>query len=298
MKNEKLKLSKLESIQMSNFLMKKELISYLTDKYKEQINRKKFSIFINSFIEDLFNIMNQQILTCVQVNEFNSESQIEHLINNNKSISFTMILNFYDKIISFLNSIKNKITISRNFSNNNIINRKLTNITYIDNNKNLVQFEKNFFKKKFKTNYNSLKNSFAKYDKTYNNINHNNKSNILLLSSPNTSKTESISSIKLDFIDLKKLEKNKEKEDIQVIIKPQKVKESNNIKNINNKIILTKQIYKICNSIPVSRKKFLNNFPERKNSFNKKIKTNKINIKKSKSNLKSPNVSHSEDSKN
>ena len=297
MKNEKMKLSKLESIQMSNFLMKKELISYLVDKNKNQIKKKKFSIFITSFIEDLFNIINQQILTCVQVHELNSESQIDHLINNNKNISSTMILNFYDKIISYLNSIKNTITISRNFSNNNVIYKKLTNITYINNNKNIVEFEKNFFKKKLKANYNSLKNILIKNDKTYIN-NNNNKSNILLLSSPNTSKTESLNSMKLDIIDLKKLEMNKEKDDIQVVIKPKEMKENNNIQNINNKIILTKQIYKVCNSIPVSRKNLLNNFPERKNSFNNKIKNNKINIKKSKSNLKNPNVSHSEGSKN
>ena len=297
MKNEKMKLSKLESIQMSNFLMKKELISYLVDKNNNQIKKKKFSIFITSFIEDLFNIINQQILTCVQVHELNSESQIDHLINNNKNISFTMILNFYDKIMSYLNSIKNTITISRNFSNNNVINKKLTNITYINNNKNIVEFEKNFFKKKLKENYNSLKNILIKNDKTYIN-NNNNKSNILLLSSPNTSKTESLNSMKLDIIDLKKLEMNKEKDDIQVVIKPKEMKENNNIQNINNKIILTKQIYKVCNSIPVSRKNLLNNFPERKNSFNNKIKNNKINIKKSKSNLKNPNVFHSEGSKN
>ena len=257
MKNEKMKLSKLESIQMSNFLMKKELISYLVDKNKNQIKKKKFSIFITSFIEDLFNIINQQILTCVQVHELNSESQIDHLINNNKNISFTMILNFYDKIMSYLNSIKNTI---------------------------IVEFEKNFFKKKLKANYNSLKNILIKNDKTYIN-NNNNKSNILLLSSPNTSKTESLNSMKLDIIDLKKLEMNKEKDDIQVVVKPKEMKENNNIQNINNKIILTKQIYKVCNSIPVSRKNLLNNFPERKNSFNNKIKNNKINIKKSKSNL-------------
>ena len=297
MKNEKMKLSKLESIQMSNFLMKKELISYLVDKNNNQIKKKKFSIFITSFIEDLFNIINQQILTCVQVHELNSESQIDHLINNNKNISFTMILNFYDKIMSYLNSIKNTITISRNFSNNNVINKKLTNITYINNNKNIVEFEKNFFKKKLKANYNSLKNILIKNDKTYIN-NNNNKSNILLLSSPNTSKTESLNSMKLDIIDLKKIEMNKEKDDIQVVVKPKEMKENNNIQNINNKIILTKQIYKVCNSIPVSRKNLLNNFPERKNSFNNKIKNNKINIKKSKSNLKNPNVSHSEGSKN
>ena len=67
MKNEKLKFSKLESIQMSNFLMKKELISYLDGKNKNIINKKKFLTFISNFIEDLFNIINQQILTCSQV---------------------------------------------------------------------------------------------------------------------------------------------------------------------------------------------------------------------------------------
>ena len=67
MKNEKMKLSKLESIQMSNFLMKKEISSYLENKNKNHFFLKKFSIFISNFIEDLFNILNQQILTCAQI---------------------------------------------------------------------------------------------------------------------------------------------------------------------------------------------------------------------------------------
>ena len=108
-----MRLNKLESIQMNNFLMKRELTSYLDSKNKEQIYKKKYTIFITNFIEDLFNIINQQILTFSQVYESISEAQIEHLLNNNKNISYTMILNFYEKIISNFNNQKNK-SLSRN----------------------------------------------------------------------------------------------------------------------------------------------------------------------------------------
>ena len=82
-----MKLNKLESIQMNNFLMKKELTSYLDGKNKNQVYKKKYTIFITNFIEDLFNIINQQILTFSQVYESISESQIQHLLNNNKNIN-------------------------------------------------------------------------------------------------------------------------------------------------------------------------------------------------------------------
>ena len=284
-----MKLNKLESIQMNNFLMKKELTSYLDGKNKNQVYKKKYTIFITNFIEDLFNIINQQILTFSQVYESISESQIQHLLNNNKNISYTMILNFYDKIISYFNNSKNK-NISRNFSNNNINNKKTTNFTDRYNN-NISEFEKNYFKRKYKTNINSPQNSSL-----HNNIsNFNNSSNILSISSPNNSKNDSAYNIKQDYIDLNKLEKNKEKVEIQILVKSNKNKEFNNIKKVKNKIILNKQVYKVCNSIPISKKNFLSNAPVGKNSFNKKIKNNKINIKKSKNNLKSINISNSED---
>jgi hypothetical protein len=115
MMNEKIKLSKLESIQMSNFLMKKELTSYLNDNKSDQSNKKKSTSFIINFIEDIFNIINQQILTSAQIYESTNEKQIDNLINNNKNISFNMIINFYEKIINYAKDVKNK-NISRNFS--------------------------------------------------------------------------------------------------------------------------------------------------------------------------------------
>lgn len=295
MKNENLKLSKLESMQMSNFLMKKELISYLDFKNKNPINKKKLTSFITNFIEDLFNIINQQILTFSQVQELTSKSQIEQLINNNKNISFTMILNFYDKTISDFNNLMIKNTFSRNISNKYINNKKITSLSdrYNNINKNLFEIEKNFFEQKYKTNFNSLNNNSKKNNISSYDI----KSNIMILSSPNMSKNGSLKDLKLDYIDLNNLEKNKEKEEIQIFIKPKNIHENNKIKNVNNKIILTKQIYKVCNSIPVSKKQFPKNAPERKNSFNKKIKFNKINIKKSKNNLKIVNLSNSDDNK-
>ena len=279
-----MKLSKLESIQMSNFLMKKELSSYLEEKNKFQFSKKKNNIFITNFIEDLFNIINQQILTCAQIYESSSQSQIDYLINNNKNISYSMILIFYDKIISYLINIKNKPTLSRNLSNNNINNKNAFNLTSKYN--NISEFEKTYFNKKYNTNFNSPKNSFLQ-----NSLNIlNNNSNNVVLSSPNSSKNLSV-------IDLNKLEKNKEKDDIQIIIKQKNIKEKNKVKNVNNKIVLTKQIYKVYNQIPYSKKYLLGNELIRKNSFNKKIKCNKINIKKSKNNFKSINISNSVDNK-
>ena len=273
MKKTLMKLSKLESIQMSNFLMKKELISYLGDKNKNLINKKQYSIFITSFIEDLFNIINQQILNCAQIYQLNSDSQIDHLISNNKNISFSMILNFYDKIISFFNSTTNKINMSRNFSNNDINNKKILNLTDRDYyNKNLFEFEKKYFEKRYKTNFNSLQNSYQKINKDE--YNRNNQSNILILSSQNSSKNLSENNIKIGIIDLNKLKQNSEKEEIQIVVKPKKNKEYYNTKKINNKIYFTKHIYKINNSIPVPKKTIINNIPERKNSYNKKIKSN------------------------
>ena len=296
MKNEKLKLSKLESIQMSNFLMKKQLISYLGDKNKNIINKKQFYIFITGFIEDLFNIINQQILNCAQIYQLNSDSQIDHLISNNKDISFSMILIFYEKIISFFNSTTNKINMSRNFSNNDINNKRILNLTDRDNyNKNLFEFEKKFFEKRYKTNFNSPQNSYQKIN--MDKYNRNNQSNILILSSQNSSKNLSENNIKIDIIDLNKLKKNSEKEEIQIFVKPKKNKEYYNMKKINNKIYFTKHIYKINNSIPVPKKTIINNIPERKNSYNKKIKNNKINLKKSKNSLNRVNISNSEDDK-
>jgi hypothetical protein len=296
MKNEKLKLSKLESIQMSNFLMKKQLISYLADKNKNIINKKQFYIFITGFIEDLFNIINQQILNCAQIYQLNSDSQIEHLISNNKDISFSMILIFYEKIISFFNSTTNKINMSRNFSNNDINNKRILNLTDRDNyNKNLFEFEKKFFEKRYKTNFNSPQNSYQKIN--MDKYNRNNQSNILILSSQNSSKNLSENNIKIDIIDLNKLKKNSEKEEIQIFVKPKKNKEYYDIEKINNKIYFTKHIYKINNSIPVPKKTIINNIPERKNSYNKKIKNNKINLKKSKNSLNRVNISNSEDDK-
>ena len=290
MKNEKMKLSKLESIQMSNFLMKKEISSYLENKNKNHFFPKKFSIFISNFIEDLFNILNQQILACAQIYESSSKSQVEHLISNNKNISYTMILNFYDKIISYLTNIKNKPNLSRNFSNNNI-NKKVQNLTEKYNNIN--DFERNYFNKKYNTHFNSPKNSFLQNSLS----NFNSSSNILVLSSPNTSKNVSEKNLKLDFIDLNKLEKNKEKDEIQIFVKQKKNKENNKIKNVNNKIVLTKKIYKVYNPIPASKNNLFGIESMRKNSFNKKIKCNKINIKKSKNNLKNLNFSNSYDNK-
>ena len=92
MKHVKIDFNKLETIQMCNFLMKKELTSKLIEDIdlnnKTQKYKQKYKFFINFFIEDLFNIMNQQILTYTQIYESIDESKVENLIFNNKNISF------------------------------------------------------------------------------------------------------------------------------------------------------------------------------------------------------------------
>ena len=114
----------LESIQMSNFIMKKELSSKLIKdiELKEQLEKQKqkLKIFINFFIEDLFNIINQQILTYTQIYEALDELKKEDLIINNKTISFNMILNFFNKIYLIL---KDKIK-NNNLSRNRILEIK------------------------------------------------------------------------------------------------------------------------------------------------------------------------------
>ena len=281
--NEKIKLSKLESIQMNNFLMKKELTSYLNNNKSDHSNNKKATSFIINFIEDIFNIINQQILTSAQIYESTNEKQIDNLINNNKNISFNMIINFYEKIINYSKDIKNK-NISRNFSHkkaNNLTDRYYNNI-----------FENDYFKKKSKSNFNSLQNSVQNNNLSNNNVNNNLSS--LILSSPNTSRNESINNLKMGYIDLNKLRKDDQEEDIQIIVKSTNIKDSRSSNNINNKIILNKKIYKICDLIPVSKKNILSKDTKRKNSFNKKIKLNKINIKKSKNNLTSLKIENNE----
>lgn len=197
MKQEKVNFNKLESIQINNFLMKKEITSKLiedSDLYNQnQKQKQKYKFFINFFVEDLFNIMNQQILTYTQIYESTDESKIENLIFNNKTISLNMILNFFNKIYSLLKEkLKNNI-ISRNH-----ISHKLTGIKkysyFIDKNNsgassndktnykeyelkkanNSNNLEEKYFKKKYRTNLNSVQNSIQSSKK--NSKNHSRKS--------------------------------------------------------------------------------------------------------------------------
>ena len=60
----------------------------------------------------------------------------------------------------------------------------------------------------------------------------------------------------MGYIDLNKLRKDDQEEDIKIIVKSTNIKDSRSSNNINNKIILNKKIYKICDFIPVSKKIF------------------------------------------
>jgi len=86
---ENINFNKLESIQMCNFLMKKEITTKLIEdtnlNNQTQKQKQKYKNFINIFIEDLFNIINQQILTYAQIYESIEEEKIENLIINNNN---------------------------------------------------------------------------------------------------------------------------------------------------------------------------------------------------------------------
>ena len=102
MKEEKKNLEKLKLIQMKNVSMKNELISRLIEEIQEsnssKTQKEKYKKFVNSFIEDLFTIINQQILICALIYETSVESKIENIINNSKSVSFNQILNYPNNV--------------------------------------------------------------------------------------------------------------------------------------------------------------------------------------------------------
>ena len=192
MKEEKTNLKKLELIQMKNVSMKNELISRLIEEMQEsnssKIQKEKYIKFVNSFIEDLFTIINQQILLCALIYETSVDSKIENIINNSKSVSFNLILNFFNKIILSLEERLKSISInnSRNYSSSKLSGIKKVN-NLIDkstiggaspNDKIILKdidiksnFEKTYFKKlSYKTNLNSDYNSSKKVVKAILNI--------------------------------------------------------------------------------------------------------------------------------
>lgn len=341
MKEEKANLKKLELIQMKNVSMKNELIKRLIEEIKERNNSKylkeKYIKFINSFIEDLFTIINQQILICALIYEASVESKIENIINNSKSVSFNLILNFANKLLySLKERLKsNSLNNSRNYSSSKLSGiKKVSNLIdkntiggALSNDKNILRdyddlknnFEKTYFKKlSYKTNINS----------DYNNSNKNSrkssKGNIKYIMINNnsysvkkiSSRKNSYTNIKRNNLNLKsfrinldKLKENDTKE-IKIHIKSnikrrfdtgimgvfdrsdilhvsKKENKLYNGNNYNNHIIFIKQEHKGCYSYSIKKyKDYLKNERNKKNSFNKKIQKNKMNIENSKINLK------------
>ena len=342
MKEEKTNLTKLELIQMKNVSMKNELISRLIEDIEESNSSKnqkeKYTKFVNSFIEDLFTIINQQILICALIYETSLESKIENIINNSKSISFNLILNFFNKILfSLKERLKsNSINYSRNYSSSKLPGiKKISNlidksaIGGASSNEKIIlkdidiknNFENTYFKSlSYKTNlngdYNSNKNSrkSSKGNIKYLIINNNNNysNNIKNISNKKNSYTN-IKSQKLNInsfrINLDKLKDNDGKE-IKIHIKSnikrrfdtgiggvfdrsdflhvsKKEKKLYNGNNYNNNIIFIKQEHKGCYSYSIKKyKDYLKNERHKKNSFNKKIQKNKMNIENSKISLK------------
>ena len=338
MKDEKINFSKLESIQMCNFLMKKEIKTKLIEDIdlnnQNQKLKQKYKTLLNFFIEDLFNIINQQILTYNQIYESNEESKMENLILNNKTISFNMIINFFNKIYSLLKEkIKNN-NLSRNHISNkssdfkkysNLIEKNLSGTSSNDKTNFKMTYtnniEENNYKKKYKTNLNTMHNSIQSSQKnskknSRKNSRKNSSNNIknIILNKNSYSnksflnyKTKQINksnNIKPYYMNLNKLKDADEKE-IEIFIKSQKSKKFeggksttpteiskketklSNRNNYNNHIIVIKQIYKGFNSSSAKKyKDYLNKEMNKKNSFNKKIKINKISIENSKIHLK------------
>ena len=326
MEEEKMNFNILESIQMCNFIMKKELSSKLIEEIDLNKHLKKqkqrLKTFVNFFIEDLFNIINQQLLTYTQIYESLDESKIEDLIINNKALSFNMILNFFNKIFTIL---KDKIK-SNYLSRNHISEKKYNNLLdknisvassndkskKLNNSNNLGDF---YVKQKYRTNISSLYNSIQNSQKNSRKNSYSNINNLIInrnnsYSSKNilNYKTNKVNNIKPFYINLDNL-KESDGKNIEIYIKSKKTnileygaytggrkspnnkpknvkKEFNGKNNYNNHIIFIKQIYKGCNSSSAKRyKDYLKN-EQKKNSFNQKIKINKISIENSKIHLK------------
>ena len=334
MKDEKINFSKLESIQMCNFLMKKEIKTKLIEDIdlnnQNQKLKQKYKTLLNFFIEDLFNIINQQILTYNQIYESNKESKMENLILNNKTISFNMIINFFNKIYSLLKEkIKNN-NLSRNHISNkssdfkkysNLIEKNLSGTSSNDKTNFKMTYtnniEENYYKKKYKTNLNTMNNSIQSSQKNSKKNSRKNSSNNIknIILNKNSYNNKSFlnykikqinksNNIKPYYMNLNKLKDADEKE-IEIFIKTQKSKKFeggksttpteiskketklSNRNNYNNHIIVIKQIYKGFNSSSAKKyKDYLNKEMNKKNSFNKKIKINKISIENSKIHLK------------
>lgn len=334
MKDEKINFSKLESIQMCNFLMKKEIKTKLIEDIdlnnQNQKLKQKYKTLLNFFIEDLFNIINQQILTYNQIYESNEESKMENLILNNKTISFNMIINFFNKIYSLLKEkIKNN-NLSRNHISNkssdfkkysNLIEKNLSGTSSNDKTNFKMTYtnniEENYYKKKYKTNLNTMHNSIQSSQKNSKKNSRKNSSNNIknIILNKNSYNNKSFlnykikqinksNNIKPYYMNLNKLKDADEKE-IEIFIKTQKSKKFeggksttpteiskketklSNRNNYNNHIIVIKQIYKGFNSSSAKKyKDYLNKEMNKKNSFNKKIKINKISIENSKIHLK------------
>ena len=334
MKDEKINFSKLESIQMCNFLMKKEIKTKLIEDIdlnnQNQKLKQKYKTLLNFFIEDLFNIINQQILTYNQIYESNKESKMENLILNNKTISFNMIINFFNKIYSLLKEkIKNN-NLSRNHISNkssdfkkysNLIEKNLSGTSSNDKTNFKMTYtnniEENYYKKKYKTNLNTMHNSIQSSQKNSKKNSRKNSSNNIknIILNKNSYNNKSFlnykikqinksNNIKPYYINLNKLKDADEKE-IEIFIKTQKSKKFeggksttpteiskketklSNRNNYNNHIIVIKQIYKGFNSSSAKKyKDYLNKEMNKKNSFNKKIKINKISKENSKIHIK------------
>ena len=342
MKEEKTNLEKLKLIQMKNVSMKNELISRLIEEIQEgnssKNQKEKYKKFVNSFIEDLFTIINQQILICALIYETSVESKIENIINNSKSISFNLILNFFNKIIFRLKERlkSNSINCSKNFSLskfagikkvNNLIDKSPKDRDRASSKDKIIlrdndiknTFEKTYFKNlSYKTNlnsdYNSSKNSrtSSKGNNKYLMINNNKSCSVKNISNKKNSYTN-IKTKNLNLnsfqINLDKLKDNDGKE-IKIHIKSnikrrfdtgimgvfdrsdflhvsKKGNKLYNGNNYNNHIIFIKQEHKGCYSYSIKKyKDYLKNERNKKNSFNKKIQRNKMNIENSKINLK------------
>ena len=305
MKEEKFNNNKIEYIQMSNILMKKELKFKLLEESDLNVhfhNRKqKYKNYINNFLEDLFNIMNQQMLLYSQIYESTEESEIENLIVNEKFITFNMIINFFNKIFSLIieetgNNLFRNYSSSK-FSGNKI--RKQNEINKI--------FEDNFFmnknNKKNSNSYNKnkyIRNNNINNIKSYkiNSYNRYHSKNIFDIKNNNINNR--INNLKSYSINLNELKENDGKE-IEIYIKPNNIKKQdistgsmgkcksikiekksiNQNDNCNNHIIFIKQIYKGLNSNSIKNYKDYINIDKRK-----KNKLNQINIKNNENKLK------------
>ena len=279
------------------------------------INSKNNSLnMIINFVNKFFSLLKEKLknshisrnnllnkMSCIKniINDFDDKNDSGTSTNNKSNINNTKFrrMNYSNNIedsylnkknLSNLNSGYNSIKSSKKNSQNNSkkdskknsknnskknSNKNLNNLML--NNHNISNTNKHNSNKNFYENNNNNINLKSKYYINLNKLNESDGKDIEITIKQNKNECLSKSMERKDRI---KFEKNNSKQ-------------LNDNNNSNNQIIIINKIYKGSNSSSAKKyKDYLNNERLKKNSFNKKIKNNKLSVENSKMQLKNNKI--------